>query len=38
MTSLESFQRTVAAALTILALIHVPVLALISWALGRDVV
>ena len=37
MTSLESFQRTVAAALTILALIHVPVLALISWALGRDV-
>ncbi|MPZ37707.1 MAG: hypothetical protein GEU95_06535 [Rhizobiales bacterium] len=37
MTSLESFQRTVAQALTSLALVHVPLLAMISWALGRDV-
>lgn len=36
MTSLESFQRTVAKALTGLALIQVPLLALIAWALGRD--
>ncbi len=37
MTSLESFQRTVAKALTSLAWVHVPVLGLIAWALGRDV-
>ncbi len=37
MTSLESFQRTVAQALTSLALVHVPLLGLIAWALGRDV-
>jgi methyl-accepting chemotaxis protein len=36
MTSLESFQRTVAKALTGLALVLVPALALIGWALGRD--
>ena len=36
MTSLESFQRTVATALTVLALAHVPLLGLIAWALGRD--
>jgi len=36
MTRLESFQRTVAKALTGLALIQVPLLALIAWALGRD--
>jgi methyl-accepting chemotaxis protein len=38
MTTLESFQRTVAAALTILALIQVPVLGAIAWGLGHDVV
>jgi methyl-accepting chemotaxis protein len=36
MTSLESFQRTVAKALTGLAWIQVPLLGLIAWALGRD--
>jgi methyl-accepting chemotaxis protein len=36
MTSLESFQRTVAKALTGLALIQVPLLGLIAWVLGRD--
>jgi methyl-accepting chemotaxis protein len=38
MTNLKSFQATVAKALMVLAAIHVPVLALIAWALGRDVV
>ena len=37
MTSLETFQHTVAKALTALAVVHVPVLAAIAWALGRDV-
>jgi methyl-accepting chemotaxis protein len=37
MTNLESFQRTVAKALTILAMVHVPVLCLISWALGHGI-
>src|SRR5215813_5862290 len=37
MTNLESFQRTVAHALTALALLHVPVLMLICWLLGDDV-
>ena len=37
MTSLESFQRTVATALTGLALIQAPLFAAIAWALGRDV-
>jgi methyl-accepting chemotaxis protein len=36
MTRLESFQHTVATALTRLALVHVPLLGLIAWALGRD--
>ncbi len=36
MTSLESFQRTVAKALTGLAVALVPLLTLIGWALGRD--
>ena len=36
MTSLETFQHTVARALTILALALVPLLTLIGWALGRD--
>jgi methyl-accepting chemotaxis protein len=36
MTSLESFQRTVAKALTSLALVLVPLLGLAGWALGRD--
>src|SRR5215831_3586704 len=35
MNNLESFQRTVAKALCILAAAHVPVLGLISWALGQ---
>jgi methyl-accepting chemotaxis protein len=35
MNNLESFQRTVAKALCILAAVHVPVLGLISWALGQ---
>ena len=33
MTSLDAFQRTVARALTVLAMIHVPILTLIAWAL-----
>jgi methyl-accepting chemotaxis protein len=37
MTSLESFQHTVAKALTALAWVHVPVLGVIAWALGRDI-
>jgi methyl-accepting chemotaxis protein len=37
MTDLESFQRTVARALTALALIHVPILMLACWLLGEDV-
>jgi methyl-accepting chemotaxis protein len=37
MTTLESFQRTLATALTRLAFIHVLVLGLIAWGLGRDV-
>lgn len=37
MTSLEAFQRTVARALTGLAITHVPILALIAWALQRPV-
>ena len=37
MTSLDAFQRTVARALTTLAIIHVPILALIAWALQRPV-
>ena len=37
MTSLESFQRTVARALIALAWVHVPVLAVIAWGLGGDV-
>ena len=36
MTSLESFQHTVAKALTALAWVHVPVLGVIAWALARD--
>src|SRR5262245_49426482 len=36
MTRLESFQHTVAIALTRLAFVHVPLLGLIAWALGRD--
>ena len=36
MTNLESFQRTVAKALVVLAMVHVPVLILISWLLGRE--
>ena len=35
MNNLESFQRTVAKALCILAGVHVPVLGLISWMLGH---
>ena len=37
MNNLESFQRTVARALCILAATNVPVLGLISWALGQAV-
>jgi methyl-accepting chemotaxis protein len=37
MTSLDAFQRTVARALTVLAMIHIPVLVLIAWALGRHI-
>ncbi|MEA2903697.1 MAG: methyl-accepting chemotaxis protein [Alphaproteobacteria bacterium] len=36
MTNLETFQRTVATALTILAIAHVPVVMLICWALGEN--
>ncbi len=36
MTSLETFQNTVAKALTALAVVHVPVLVAIAGALGRD--
>jgi methyl-accepting chemotaxis protein len=37
MTSLDAFQRTVARALTVLAMIHIPILTLIAWALDRPV-
>jgi methyl-accepting chemotaxis protein len=37
MNNLESFQRTVAKALCILAAAHVPVLGLISWVLGQGI-
>jgi len=37
MTSLDAFQRTVARALTVLAMIHVPILTLIAWTLDRPV-
>src|SRR5215467_15888996 len=37
MNNLESFQRTVAKALCVLAAVNVPVLGLISWALGQAV-
>lgn len=36
-TSLDAFQRTVARALTALAIAHIPILALIAWALERSV-
>jgi methyl-accepting chemotaxis protein len=38
MTNLDIFQRTVARALAALAGLHVPILGLISWLLGKDVV
>jgi methyl-accepting chemotaxis protein len=38
MTNLDIFQRTVAGALAALAALHVPILGLISWLLGKDVV
>ncbi len=37
MTNLAQFQRTVARALTALTIVHVPILLLICWALGRQV-
>jgi methyl-accepting chemotaxis protein len=37
MTSLDAFQRTVARALTGLAIVHIPILVMIAWALGRPV-
>src|SRR5215831_17974840 len=37
MTNLQSFQNTVARALTVLALVHIPILAMIAWALHRSV-
>ena len=37
MTNLDQFQRTVAAALAALAALHVPLLGLISWLIGKDV-
>lgn len=37
MTNLQSFQNTVARALTVLALVHIPILAMIAWALNRPV-
>ena len=37
MKNLESFQRTVIIALTALAGLHVPILGLIAWLLGKDV-
>ena len=36
MTGLDQFQRAVARVLTMLAVAHVPALALITWLLGRD--
>jgi methyl-accepting chemotaxis protein len=38
MQNLESFQRTVARALTALAIVHVPILAFIAWWLGKGVI
>ncbi|MEX0591782.1 MAG: methyl-accepting chemotaxis protein [Xanthobacteraceae bacterium] len=38
MTSLETFQRTVAGALTALGFVHLPILAVVAWLLDRDVV
>lgn len=38
MKNLETFQRTVALALTALAIAHVPILGLIAWWLGKSVV
>ncbi|HEX5213353.1 MAG TPA: methyl-accepting chemotaxis protein [Pseudolabrys sp.] len=37
MTNLQSFQNTVARALTALALVQIPILAMIAWALHRPV-
>lgn len=37
MKNLETFQRTVAHALTALAIVHVPLLGLIAWLLGQSV-
>src|SRR5262245_51817336 len=36
MTTLQAFQGKVALALTALAVVHVPILALICWLLGQD--
>src|SRR5579871_1997195 len=37
MKNLETFQRTVAVALTALSVLHIPILGLIAWLLGQDV-
>jgi methyl-accepting chemotaxis protein len=37
MTNLDTFQRAVARALAVLAVLHVPILASICWLLDRDV-
>jgi hypothetical protein len=38
MQNLESFQRTVARALTALAIVHVSILAAIAWWLGKGTI
>src|SRR5205807_1501009 len=35
-TSLDAFQRTIAHALIVLAIIHIPILVAIAWALDRE--
>ena len=36
MTNIESFQAIVAKTLIALALVHIPMLGVIAWALGQD--
>ena len=38
MTRLDAFQSTIAKALMVLAAVHIPILALIAWALDRDII
>jgi methyl-accepting chemotaxis protein len=37
-TRLDAFQDIIANALTVLAVVHIPILIVIAWALGRDIV